>query len=144
MQRSPPRRGTKFGSNYLKLGSQLANIKEVFRRADTDAKGYLTRKDFKIALVGLLAYVPSKFEIDQMLSSISRSETGNGYVSLEDMKKVVHHHASFIPEMVIEQAFASADLDGDGRLSYREFSSMVARAEAIWRTEDSVSHTGVT
>ncbi|TPX40055.1 hypothetical protein SeMB42_g05193 [Synchytrium endobioticum] len=176
MHQSPARRIPSFvDSNATSINiSQVAQVNEIFKRVDIDRKGFLSRSEFKIALVGLLSYIPSKFEIDQMLASLrftdddvkvtctdlislisarlSIPETDmirqtfssfdlncNGFITPQEMKKLCSHYATFIPETVIERAFAVADEDGDGRLSYREFVSLMSRANAIWKSEEGAS-----
>lgn len=43
-------------------------IKGAFDIADTTRNGFLTRKDYKIAITALLGYKPSKYETDRLLS----------------------------------------------------------------------------
>ncbi|KAI9361166.1 hypothetical protein DFJ73DRAFT_42092 [Zopfochytrium polystomum] len=42
------------------------NVREVFYRADNGCKGYLDRSELEVALRGLLGYLPSEFELDQI------------------------------------------------------------------------------
>ncbi|XP_032965606.1 EF-hand calcium-binding domain-containing protein 11 isoform X1 [Rhinolophus ferrumequinum] len=44
---------------------------EVFRACDEDNKGYLSREDFKVAVVMLFGYKPSKIEADSVMSSVN-------------------------------------------------------------------------
>ncbi|KAJ3156203.1 EF-hand calcium-binding domain-containing protein 11 [Geranomyces michiganensis] len=48
----------------------IANIHQVFHRADAGGKGYLTRDDFLVALVGLLGYEPSRWEVQYTCKGI--------------------------------------------------------------------------
>lgn len=43
-------------------------IKGAFDIADVKRNGFLTRKDYKIAVTALLGYKPSKYETDRLLS----------------------------------------------------------------------------
>ncbi|XP_064342257.1 EF-hand calcium-binding domain-containing protein 11 isoform X5 [Camelus dromedarius] len=43
---------------------------EVFKACDEDNKGYLSREDFKVAVVMLFGYKPSKIEADSVMSSV--------------------------------------------------------------------------
>ncbi|XP_003472518.1 EF-hand calcium-binding domain-containing protein 11 isoform X3 [Cavia porcellus] len=49
---------------------------EVFKACDADNKGYLSREDFKIAIVMLFGYKPSKIEADSLMSSINPNTSG--------------------------------------------------------------------
>ncbi|XP_063804698.1 EF-hand calcium-binding domain-containing protein 11 isoform X2 [Pseudophryne corroboree] len=45
----------------------------VFEACDEGRKGYLSREDFKVAVVMLFGYKPSKLEVDSTLPSLSES-----------------------------------------------------------------------
>ncbi|XP_003408864.1 EF-hand calcium-binding domain-containing protein 11 isoform X1 [Loxodonta africana] len=49
---------------------------EVFKACDEDNKGYLSREDFKVAVVTLFGYKPSKIEVDSVMSSINQNTSG--------------------------------------------------------------------
>ena len=51
------------------------------------------------------------------------------------MKKICSQYARFVSESVVEQAFSIVDQDRDGKLSYREFASMMNSANVIWTKE---------
>ena len=47
--------------------SSMRKITELFHEADTNDKGYLTREDFKFAMIVLFGYKPSKYEVDRLM-----------------------------------------------------------------------------
>uniref|UniRef100_A0A8D1RHZ1 EF-hand calcium binding domain 11 n=1 Tax=Sus scrofa TaxID=9823 RepID=A0A8D1RHZ1_PIG len=49
---------------------------EVFKACDEDNKGYLSREDFKVAIVMLFGYKPSKIEADSVMSSVEPNTSG--------------------------------------------------------------------
>ncbi|XP_005390332.1 PREDICTED: EF-hand calcium-binding domain-containing protein 11 isoform X2 [Chinchilla lanigera] len=49
---------------------------EVFKACDEDNKGYLSREDFKVAVVMLFGYKPSKIEANSVMSSINPNTSG--------------------------------------------------------------------
>ncbi|KAI9102474.1 hypothetical protein DFS34DRAFT_609301 [Phlyctochytrium arcticum] len=49
----------------------LAYCRQVFNRVDTDAKGYLTRSEIKVAITGVLGYKPSKFEVAYIVRDVN-------------------------------------------------------------------------
>nr|XP_036847802.1 EF-hand calcium-binding domain-containing protein 11 isoform X1 [Manis javanica]XP_036847803.1 EF-hand calcium-binding domain-containing protein 11 isoform X1 [Manis javanica] len=49
---------------------------EVFNACDEDNKGYLSREDFKVAVVMLFGYKPSKIEADSVMSSVNPNTSG--------------------------------------------------------------------
>ena len=42
----------------------LRDCEEAFEAADNDRKGYLTAEDYKVAILSLFGYKPSKYEVD--------------------------------------------------------------------------------
>ncbi|XP_007942717.1 EF-hand calcium-binding domain-containing protein 11 [Orycteropus afer afer] len=48
----------------------------VFKACDEENKGYLSREDFKVAVVMLFGYKPSKIEADSVMSSINQNTSG--------------------------------------------------------------------
>eukprot|EP00070_Physeter_catodon_P045216 XP_028352110.1 EF-hand calcium-binding domain-containing protein 11 isoform X4 [Physeter catodon] len=49
---------------------------EVFKACDEENKGYLSREDFKVAVVMLFGYKPSKIEADSAMSSVEPNTSG--------------------------------------------------------------------
>lgn len=49
---------------------------EVFSHVDHGSKGYLTRDEVKLAIVELLGYKPSKYEVNEIISKESSLKTG--------------------------------------------------------------------
>ncbi|KAM9090484.1 EF-hand calcium-binding domain-containing protein 11 isoform 1-T1 [Megaptera novaeangliae] len=49
---------------------------EVFKACDEENKGYLSREDFKVAVVMLFGYKPSKIEADAVMSSVDPNTSG--------------------------------------------------------------------
>ncbi|XP_032200587.1 EF-hand calcium-binding domain-containing protein 11 isoform X4 [Mustela erminea] len=59
---------------------------EVFKACDEDNKGYLSREDFKVAVIMLFGYKPSKIEADFAMSSVNPNASG---ISLEEFLSIV-------------------------------------------------------
>lgn len=59
---------------------------EVFKACDEDNKGYLSREDFKVAVVMLFGYKPSKMEADSVMSSVNPKTSG---ILLEEFLTIV-------------------------------------------------------
>ncbi|XP_004434249.1 PREDICTED: EF-hand calcium-binding domain-containing protein 11 [Ceratotherium simum simum] len=59
---------------------------KVFKACDEDNKGYLSREDFKVAIVMLFGYKPSKIEADSVMSSINPNSSG---ILLEEFLNIV-------------------------------------------------------
>ncbi|XP_058148525.1 EF-hand calcium-binding domain-containing protein 11 isoform X4 [Dasypus novemcinctus] len=78
---------------------------EVFKACDEDDKGYLSREDFKVAVVMLFGYKPSKIEVDSVMSSINQNTSDRGFLTLEDFKKAFKQVAPKLPERTILEVF---------------------------------------
>ncbi|EDL18913.1 RIKEN cDNA 2610021K21, isoform CRA_c [Mus musculus] len=52
---------------------------KVFKACDEDNKGYLSREDFKVAIVMLFGYKPSKIEADAVMSSVNPNTSESHY-----------------------------------------------------------------
>ncbi|XP_004682102.1 PREDICTED: EF-hand calcium-binding domain-containing protein 11 [Condylura cristata] len=59
---------------------------EVFKACDEGNKGYLSREDFKVAIVMLFGYKPSKIEANSMMTSINPNTSG---ILLEEFLNIV-------------------------------------------------------
>lgn len=73
------------GSGYTRLNRNITKEEEtllanIFHTADENQKGYLTKDDIKVAVVELLGYKPTKYEVSQILDNygeqIEESEHG--------------------------------------------------------------------
>ncbi|TPX69960.1 hypothetical protein SpCBS45565_g02074 [Spizellomyces sp. 'palustris'] len=136
----------------------LEDLQQVFRRADKGHKGWLSRDDFKVAMVGLLGYKPSKFEIERARNNVNfekhemtlerfislrrncssadldetirqcflTADIGcHGYISRSDLHSIFSQVAPSVPTHVIDDAFAVVDMDGDGKVGYRDFEKLM-------------------
>jgi len=62
---------------------------------------------------------------------------GDGYISRQTCLDTFRQHASFVPRDVVELVFEEADIDGDGKVSYRDFVK-------VWKSADSAGEMEVT
>nr|XP_009935162.1 PREDICTED: EF-hand calcium-binding domain-containing protein 11 [Opisthocomus hoazin] len=98
----------------------------IFEASDEDNKGYLSREDFKVAVVMSVGYKPSKLEVDSVMSSVRpRNSEGRGFFTLEDFKKAFNSVYSELSERFIVEAFREVDQDSDGHISFKEFESAI-------------------
>ncbi|XP_034624005.1 EF-hand calcium-binding domain-containing protein 11 isoform X4 [Trachemys scripta elegans] len=77
----------------------------VFEACDEDKKGYLSREDFKVAVVMLFGYKPSKVEVDSVMASVQQKNSDRGFLTLEDFKRAFNSIAPKLPERIIVEAF---------------------------------------
>ena len=110
----------------VKETEHIKVIRGAFNIADTDRKGYLTRKDYKVAVAALLGYKPSKYETDRLLSEHGKDQPlGDGSVikgiPFEVFKLLM------LPKMsqrdndeIIRQIFIAMDVQCRGFLTLEE------------------------
>ena len=64
----------------------MADCKAAFQAADEDGKGYLSEEDYKVAVLSLLGFKPSKYEVATVWRShCARERAGlgrNAFISL--------------------------------------------------------------
>ncbi|XP_020663236.2 EF-hand calcium-binding domain-containing protein 11 isoform X1 [Pogona vitticeps] len=108
-------------------GGGLENVDEHHRRrwvkafeaCDEDMKGYLNREDYKVAVVMLFGYKPSKVEVDSVMASVKQSQSGvslEEFVKLMSAKKPAHFYCS-----EVRQLFTVFDRQCKGFLSFEDF-----------------------
>ncbi|XP_057395341.1 EF-hand calcium-binding domain-containing protein 11-like isoform X30 [Balaenoptera acutorostrata] len=79
---------------------------EVFKACDEENKGCLSRENFKVAVVMLFGYKPSKIEADAVMSSVDPNTSDRGYLTLEDFKKAFKQVAPKLSERIILEVFS--------------------------------------
>ncbi|XP_076979421.1 EF-hand calcium-binding domain-containing protein 11 isoform X3 [Tamandua tetradactyla] len=92
---------------------------EVFKACDEDKKGYLSREDFKVAIVMLFGYKPSKIEVDSVMSSINQNTSG---IFLEEFLNVVRKKKEAqLCWSEIKHIFTAFDMHYRGFLTLEDF-----------------------
>ncbi|XP_047594261.1 EF-hand calcium-binding domain-containing protein 11 isoform X2 [Lutra lutra] len=92
---------------------------EVFKACDEDNKGYLSREDFKVAVLMLFGYKPSKIEADFTMSSVNPNASGillEEFLSIVRKKKEVRLHWN-----EIRHIFTAFDRHYRGYLTLEDF-----------------------
>ncbi|XP_039202862.1 EF-hand calcium-binding domain-containing protein 11 isoform X1 [Crotalus tigris] len=92
---------------------------KAFEACDENNKGYLSREDYKVAIVMLFGYKPSKMEADSAMASTKQNPFGlslEDFLNLMTTKKVAHFYHS-----EIRRIFMSFDRQCKGFLSFEDF-----------------------
>ncbi|XP_005343503.1 EF-hand calcium-binding domain-containing protein 11 [Microtus ochrogaster] len=98
---------------------------EIFKACDEDNKGYLSREDFKIAIVMLFGYKPSKIEADSLMSSVNPNTSG---ISLEGFLHVVQRKKEArLYQNEIRHIFTAFDVHYRGFLTLEDFKRAFSR-----------------
>ncbi|XP_077319879.1 EF-hand calcium-binding domain-containing protein 11 isoform X2 [Lithobates pipiens] len=82
-----PQRSTKPESERMSVRGEAESFRSVFAACDEGQKGYLSREDFKVAVVMLFGYKPYKLEVDSILSSKSGGIRVDEFVKLMSVKR---------------------------------------------------------
>ena len=61
-------------AGWLDEGRVRADCEKAFQAADEGQKGYLTAEDYKVAVLSLLGYKPSKYEVATVWQTRQRQE----------------------------------------------------------------------
>ncbi|KYO45531.1 EF-hand calcium-binding domain-containing protein 11 isoform B [Alligator mississippiensis] len=91
----------------------------VFAACDEDSKGYLSREDFKVAVVMLFGYKPSKVEVNSVMASLQQKNSGvllEEFLNLMTTKKSAQLYHS-----EIRQIFTAFDMQCRGFLTLEDF-----------------------
>ncbi|XP_053233257.1 EF-hand calcium-binding domain-containing protein 11 isoform X3 [Podarcis raffonei] len=92
---------------------------KAFEACDEDHKGYLNREDYKVAVVMLFGYKPSKVEVDSVMASVKQNQSGvslEEFLNLMSTKKAAHFYQS-----EVRQLFTAFDRQCRGYLSLEDF-----------------------
>ncbi|XP_036094341.1 EF-hand calcium-binding domain-containing protein 11 isoform X2 [Rousettus aegyptiacus] len=99
--------------------SERKKLAEVFKACDEDNKGYLSREDFKVAVVMLFGYKPSKIEADSVMSSLNPDASG---LSLEEFLNFVKKKKELqLYRNEIRHIFTAFDRHYRGYLTLEDF-----------------------
>ncbi|XP_067412428.1 EF-hand calcium-binding domain-containing protein 11 isoform X1 [Emydura macquarii macquarii] len=102
-------------------GSGRERYVRVFEACDEDKKGYLSREDFKVAVVMLFGYKPSKVEVDSVMASVQQKNSG---VLLEEFLKLIStKKAAQLHQSEVRQIFTAFDMQYRGFLTLEDFKS---------------------
>ncbi|XP_012859135.1 EF-hand calcium-binding domain-containing protein 11 [Echinops telfairi] len=91
----------------------------VFKACDEDNKGYLSREDFKVAVVMLFGYKPSKIEAESVMSSINQNT--NGILLGDFLHAVRRKKENQLPWSKIRRIFTALDRHYHGFLTLEDF-----------------------
>lgn len=148
-------RKTVHDSNPTMDDEALRVCLEAFKFADEGEKGYLSREDYKVAVIALLGYKPSRTEVDAlwrrgqgltadkftqvMLPRLRGRERGqvvrdvflafdsccHGFLTVSECYAAFRTVIPHMREEQVEALFREVDRDMDGRVSYRDFELMM-------------------
>uniref|UniRef100_U3INC7 EF-hand calcium binding domain 11 n=1 Tax=Anas platyrhynchos platyrhynchos TaxID=8840 RepID=U3INC7_ANAPP len=96
-----------------------AILNSVFEVCDDDNKGYLSREEFKVAVVLLFSYKPSKVEVDAVMSSVKPENSGILFEKFLDLMSA--RKAAQLYNSETWQIFTAFDVQSRGFLTFEDF-----------------------
>ncbi|XP_030534903.1 neo-calmodulin-like [Rhodamnia argentea] len=98
-------------------------LQSMINEADTDGHGTIEFGEF----LNLMARKIKETEIEEELKEAFRviDKDQDGYISLNELKRVMINLGEKSTEEELEEMMREADLDGDGQISYEEFIRMM-------------------
>ena len=107
------------GMELKEEGSQLQASEKAFRLADEEGKGYLTKEDYKAAVISLFGYKPSNYEVEEVWNKhCPNSSVGlvkKGFIDL-----MTSRLKSQDTDDLIRQIFVSFDRQSRGFISLQD------------------------
>nr|XP_005028679.5 EF-hand calcium-binding domain-containing protein 11 [Anas platyrhynchos] len=94
-------------------------METVFEVCDDDNKGYLSREEFKVAVVLLFSYKPSKVEVDAVMSSVKPENSGILFEKFLDLMSA--RKAAQLYNSETWQIFTAFDVQSRGFLTFEDF-----------------------
>ncbi|XP_005028679.6 EF-hand calcium-binding domain-containing protein 11, partial [Anas platyrhynchos] len=107
-----------FGNVYWFL-TQINFFLQVFEVCDEDNKGYLNREEFKVAVVLLFSYKPSKVEVDAVIPSVKPENSGILFEKFLDLMSA--RKAAQLYNSETWQIFTAFDVQSRGFLTFEDF-----------------------
>lgn len=100
-------------------GRVRRECEEAFLAADEEAKGFLSQEDYKVAILSLLGYKPSKFEVRSVWKN--RSGTNGGSLSKEEFVSLTAQRImDQDKDSLARQVFLAFDVCCQGFLSEKD------------------------
>lgn len=97
----------------------LRDCEEAFITADLDGKGHLTKYDYKVAILHLFGYKPSKYEVQAVWRE--NGEPGNGLVKEQFVSIASQRLKKLDRETLARQVFLTFDINCKGFLEQEDF-----------------------
>ena len=105
--------------DLLHFATLRKDCAKAFENADSDDKGFLTQEDYKVAVLELLGYKPSKYELDTLWTEhVSCHGDGDTGLSKElFMSSMLKRLMQKDVDELIRQVFVSFDVHLNGFLT---------------------------
>ena len=109
-----------FGFNAAK-----DTIYDIMAEFDENESGGLSFKEFLQMLMTRSQFTETRAEVQKVFSKYDYNR--KGWISFEDLKKMGKELGEDIEEDEIEEMFKNADENGDGKMNFEEFYSVITK-----------------
>jgi len=103
-----------------------AELREMISEVDVDGNGTI---DFQEFVAMMTKHMKSPHDEERELRDSFRvfDKNGDGFISAAELRQVMATLGEHLSEEEIREMITEADVDGDGRVNYEEFVSMMSK-----------------
>ncbi|XP_063430888.1 neo-calmodulin-like isoform X1 [Mytilus trossulus] len=98
-------------------------VKEMVQKADTDGNGTIEFPEFLQMATDMMKSVDLADEVRDAFRLFDKN--GDGYVTAPELKTILSNNGEKISDEELDALVKDADVDGDGKINYQEFVSML-------------------
>jgi Ca2+-binding EF-hand superfamily protein len=100
-------------------------VMEMIRSVDDDCSGSIDFDEFLVLMQSRVGAGGPEQDLRQAFLQFDKSKTG--YITKEDLKKTMIEFDNALTDEECNAMFSEVDLDGDGRITFREFRELMVR-----------------
>ncbi|XP_071160671.1 calmodulin-like isoform X2 [Mytilus edulis] len=98
-------------------------VKEMVQKVDTDGNGTIEFPEFLQMATDMMKSVDLADEVRDAFRLFDKN--GDGYVTASELKTILSNNGEKISDEELDAMVKDADVDGDGKINYQEFVSML-------------------
>lgn len=100
-----------------------SELKQMINEVDQDGDGTVDFPEFLVLLVRKMKEASGETEMQEAFKVFDRD--GNGMITAAEIRTAMYNLGEKLTDEEIDEMIKEADLDGDGQLSYEEFTSIL-------------------
>ncbi|VDH98383.1 Hypothetical predicted protein [Mytilus galloprovincialis] len=98
-------------------------VKEMVQKVDTDGNGTIEFPEFLQMATDMMKSVDLADEVRDAFRLFDKN--GDGYVTASELKTILSNNGEKISDEELDAMVKDADVDGDGKINYQEFVSIL-------------------
>lgn len=111
-----------------------SEVQEMIYEVDQEGKGSINFQEFAV-MMSRKSEMPQDEDEDIKAAFLVFDKNGDGFVTSEEMHEVLSKFDLSTPIEEIEEMIKGVDADGDGMLSFEEFTNLMKTTDALKLTE---------